>query len=157
MKRRSPRSERSPDDPAPIEAAVTRRVRFGEADVLGIAWHGRYASFFEEASAALGRKCGLTYEAYREAGIGAPIAQLHIDYLRPLQLSEVFQVKASLFWTEAAKLNTAFEIVGEDGSLACTGHTIQIFIDMATREPLWFSPDLWDECRRRWRRGEFHP
>ena len=35
--------------PAPVGIQIRRRIRFSEVDALGIAWHGRYPVFFEEA------------------------------------------------------------------------------------------------------------
>ena len=57
----------SDETPAPLVVRVKRRVSFNEADVMGIAWHGRYVAFFEEGSAELGRRCGLSYEDFAEA------------------------------------------------------------------------------------------
>ena len=145
-----------PNSPPPIEATISRRLRFSDVDALAIAWHGRFPQFFEEAQTELGHKCGLTYDAFRDEGIAAPIAQIHIDYLRPLMLDRFFTVKASLHWNEAARLNTEYCITGEDGLCACTGYTIQLFVDLKTREPLWLSPEMLIRCRERWRAGEFH-
>ena len=38
--------------PPPLGIRVERKVRFEETDPLGIVWHGRYASFFEDARTA---------------------------------------------------------------------------------------------------------
>jgi len=48
------------EDPAPLCVATKCRVAFSEVDLMGIAWHGRYASFFEKASTELCRAAGLS-------------------------------------------------------------------------------------------------
>ncbi len=141
------------DAPRPVSASVTRRCQFSEVDALAIAWHGRYASFFEEAATELGHKCGLTYEAMREAGVTAPVVQLHIDYYRPLRLNERFTVQASVIWSEGAKLNTQFLITGEDGACACTGYTVQMFVETATGEVCIFPPPLLTAFHDKWLAG----
>ena len=141
------------DAPRPVSASVTRRCQFSEVDALAIAWHGRYASFFEEAATELGHKCGLTYEAMREAGVTAPVVQLHIDYYRPLRLNERFTVQASVIWSEGAKLNTQFLITGEDGACACTGYTVQMFVETATGEVCIFPPPLLAAFHDKWLAG----
>ena len=146
-----------PDNsPAPVSASVTRRCQFSEVDALAIVWHGRYVSFFEEAATELGHKCGLTYEAMREAGVAAPVAQLHIDYYRPLGINERFSVRASVIWCEGARLNTQFVITGEDGSCACAGYTVQMFVETATGVVCIFPPPLLTAFHDQWQAGKFH-
>ena len=110
--------ETEPGAPAPLQWDVSRRVRFSEVDALGIVWHGRYAGFFEEASAELGRRCGLSYRDFYEAGLYAPIVQLHIDYFQPLRLDEEFAIRGRLHWCEGARLNSEYELIKVDGTLA---------------------------------------
>ena len=156
MRRKKVYFETLPDAPKPVRFTITRKLRFSDADPLGIAWHGNYPAFFEEAQAELARLCGLTFEAYRNAGVAAPVVQLHTDYYRSLYPDEQFSVTASMVWSEGARINTEYEIRNEDGELVCTGFTVQMFIDLKTREPLFCSPPFWDECRRKWREGAFH-
>jgi len=140
---------------APCKVRVKKYVNFNEADIMGIVWHGNYAKYFEEASAELGRKCGISYQAYYEAKIQAPIVQLHIDYHNPLRLDEEFEVEAAYIWSEGARLHTEFAVFRADGSRAATGYTIQMFMDAITQEPLLTSPEILEKCRERWRAGEF--
>jgi len=141
--------------PAPVSISLTKRVNFHEADVMGIVWHGNYPKYFEEASAELGRKCGLSYRAYYEAAIQAPIVQLHVDYHKPLVLDGKFTVQASYIWSEGARLHTEFAAYCEDGSLAASGYTIQMFVDAVTKEPLLTTPRILEDSRQKWLAGEF--
>ncbi|MFH2046183.1 MAG: acyl-CoA thioesterase [Pseudomonadota bacterium] len=146
--------ERVKGVPDPVLTSITRRVGFSEADVMGISWHGRYPEFFEEASAALGRKCNLTYKDFYDSNLRAPIIQLHIDYYLSLMLDEEFSVTASLIWNEGARLNTEFIITKKDKSIAATGYTIQMFTDALSGEVIIASPELLERCRKRWMAGE---
>ena len=141
--------------PASLVVRARRRVRFNEADVMGIAWYGRYPVFFEEGFAELGRLCGLSYREFADANLRAPIAQFHIDYHQPLVLDEEFTVTASLVWSEGATLNTEYTVTKEDGSIAATAYTVQMFVDGASGETCLTSPELLERCRRRWKAGEF--
>jgi acyl-CoA thioester hydrolase len=148
--------ERLPDSPQPIVMDIKRRVHFSDADPMGIMWHGRYPLLFEQASEELGRRCGLSYEEYREAGLYAPILSLHIDYFQSLYLDEEFTVRATLIWHEGARLNTEYQVIKQDGSLATSGYTIQLFTDHLTGQPCVVSPAMLERCRNRWKAGEFH-
>lgn len=142
--------------PAPIVTEVKRRVHFSEADPMAIMWHGRYPLLFEEASEELGRRCGLSYAEFYAAGLRGPIVSLHIDYYQSLFLDEEFTVRASLLWTEGARLNTEFHIFKQDGSLATGGYTVQLFTDHQSGEPCLVTPEMLEKCRKRWLAGEFH-
>jgi acyl-CoA thioester hydrolase len=148
--------ERIAGSPDPIVVQIRRRVRFNEADPMAIAWHGRYPLYFEEASEELGRRCGLSYRDFFEAGLRAPIVDLHIDYFQPLYLDEEFSIRASLIWHEGARLNTEFQLIKPDGSVATSGYTVQLFTDHRTGEACIISPPLIDDVRRRWKAGEFN-
>lgn len=144
-----------PGAPSPVTVTVKRRVHFNECDPMAVMWHGRYPLVFEEASEELGRRCGLSYSDYYEAGLRAPIVSLHTDYHLSLYLAEEFTIRASLLWSEGARLNTEFHIFKEDGALATSGYTIQLFTDHQSGEPCLVSPPMLEKCRRRWQAGEF--
>lgn len=128
--------------PPPLVVRVTRRVNFNEVDIMGIARHGRYPVYFEEGSAELGRQCGLSYRDFYEANLRAPIVQLHIDYYPPLFLDEKFTIRATLIWNEGARLNTEYALIKEEGTLATTGYTVQMFTDGISGEPCLNSPPI---------------
>lgn len=143
-------------DPPPILQVETHRVRFSEVDAMAIAWHGRYLQFFELAAEELCRRVGLSYEAYREAGLRAPLAQVHVDFHRPVVLGERIAVEARLLWSDAARLDTEYRVFNAAGDLAASGFSVQMLTDGDTGQPLLVAPPLLQRLRDRWRRGEFH-
>ena len=148
--------ERIEEAPGPVVVELKRQVRFSEVDALAIVWHGRYPSYFEEGSEELGRLCGLSYKDFYEAGLYAPIVKLHIDYFKPLRLAEEFTIRAALIWDTASRLNTEYHLVKDDGSIATSGYTIQVFTYASSGEVCIVSPELLRSCRERWEAGEFH-
>ena len=155
-RRRKNYFERLPGAPEPVVLELPRRVRFNEADPMAVLWHGRYALLFEEASEELMRRCGLSYEEYFQAGLRGPIVEFHIDYYQSLFLAEEFTIRASLIWHEGARLNTEFHLIKQDGSLATSGYTVQLFTDHLSGAPCICSPPMLERCRERWRNGELH-
>ena len=117
------------DDPPLSGSLIGRRARFEETDQLGIVWHGRYASYFEDARTALGEQYGIGYLAFYEHGILAPIKQLHLDYNRPLRFQEECFVEAVLHWSDAARINISYTITDAGGGVTTTGHTVQVMLD----------------------------
>ena len=141
--------------PKPLTAQMQRRVKFSEVDVMGIVWHGRYPEYFEEVAAVLGRRYGLSYKDFYEANLRAPIVQFHIDYYQSLMLDEEFTISASFIWDEAARINTEYTILKQDGSIAVTGYSVQVFTDSITGEVCFVHPELFELCRNKWKEGEF--
>jgi len=155
MRRKKKYFKREPGCPEPLVYSRTHRARFGEVDAMAVVWHGHYAAFFEEASTELRRMSGLGYDDFFNAGIYAPIVQLHVDYFQSLELDELFTVKATMLWTEAARINIEYEITRADGSLAATGYTVQLFSSAQTGEPCFALPPLLEKQQERWKAGEF--
>lgn len=148
--------ERIEGMPEPLVVESKRRARLSEVDVMGVVWHGRYPTFFEEAAAETGRRCGMSYKDFYEAELRAPIVEFHIDYYKPIFLDEEFTIRAVLVWHEGSRMNTEFYLLKEDGSLAASGYTVQLFVDARSWEACIISPDLLERCRKRWKAGEFH-
>jgi len=121
---------------------------------MAILWHGHYPRLFEDASTELRRNIGLSYEDFFVAELRAPIAQLHADYHKPLVLDELAQIQAELIWNDAARLNVEYTIFKEDGSIASTGYTVQLFTD-TKGQPCWLMPDLLATSQQRWQAGAF--
>ncbi len=144
-----------PNTLSPLVYRLKHRIRFGEVDAMAVMWHGYYAILFEEVSTELRRLCGLTYEKFFEHSIFAPIVQLHIDYFKPLVLDELCTVVGKMIFTEAARINIEYQAIKEDGSLAASGFSVQMFVDAKNNNPFIFNPELWQTCLDRWINGEF--
>jgi acyl-CoA thioester hydrolase len=141
--------------PPSLCVEVERRVRFEEVDSIGIVWHGRYASFFEEARDALGDRYGIGYMAFYENGILVPLKKLHVDFHLPLKLREIMRIEAVLHYTEAARMNYAFRIHNEEGDLCTTGYTVQMMLD-ADRNLCMIPPRFYAAFLERWKAGDLH-
>lgn len=140
----------------PIKASVKRRAHFSEVDIMGIVWHGRYTQYFEEVSALLCKKSGMSYLDFYESSLRAPIVQLHIDYHNSIILDEEFIIEGSMIWTEGARINTEYRIIKSDGKIAATGYTVQMFTSALNGEVFLVSPELFERCRKRWKNGELY-
>lgn len=142
------------DSPRPVVVRLKYRVRFSDADAMGVLWHGRYAQLFEMANEEIGRQCGLTYAEFYRERVAAPIVQLHVDYFAPARLEEELQIIGKMVWSGSARMNIEYEILKSEGSLAASGFTVQMFVD-EHGTPLLASPSLLEKCQSRWRAGEF--
>jgi acyl-CoA thioester hydrolase len=139
--------------PEPLRLQLSRRVRFEEVDAIGIVWHGRYASYFEDARSALGERYGIGYLDFYKNGVVAPIKKMHVDYHRPLVFHQEFSIEGILHWSDAARINFEFIIRDDKGSIATTGYSVQVMTD--TENNLYMvPPPFYREFCRRWKEGE---
>ena len=115
--------------PKPLENSFFRVVRFNEIDPMGILWHGHYASFIEDARVALGDSLGIGYQDFYNHGVMIPVRQFHVDYLAPLEYGKKYEIRARLFYTDAARLNYDFTFLDEAGKVMARGYSVQLMVD----------------------------
>ena len=140
------------EGPPPLTRSVFRSVRFEETDPMGLVWHGRYPSYFEDARIMLGNSLGIGYLDFYAAGFVLPVTSMHIDYKRPLRYGDSFCIAAALQYSPAARLHIEYTLT-RDGLTVCTGSTIQHFTT-AAGELCPARPALYDALCTRWLRGE---
>ena len=106
------------------------RVRFTEADPLGVVWHGHYIQYFEDAREEFGRQHGISYLHQKDAGWATPIVKSVCDYKRPLVFGDVAKVRATFMNTPAAKMIFIYEVLNSKDEVVCSGKTIQVFLEL---------------------------
>jgi len=149
---RKPYFPKVPGAPQPLRVEVERAVRFDEVDCMAIVWHGRYASYFEDARTALGDRYGVGYLQLYEQGVAAPIRQMHVDYHQPLRFPEPFTVEGLLHWSDAARFNYEFIIRNAAGVVTTTGYSVQMLLS-PEGEILLTQPEFMRDFLRRWKEG----
>jgi acyl-CoA thioester hydrolase len=147
--------EKIPGAPEPISFEIKRRVSFNEVDILGIAWYGQYALYFQQAQTELGRRCGLSFQDFFRLKVKAPIVKFHTDYYQPLYLDEEFSVKASYIWSEGTKLHTEYAVTKNDGHVSARGYTVQMFINAKNNQPYIVSCKILERLRKGWKQGRY--
>lgn len=141
-----------PGVPPPLRLTLNRQVRFEEVDSMGVVWHGRYPSFFEDGRVALGRRYGISYSDFIREGVPVPVRQIQIDYCHPLRFEEEFEIETILHWSDAARINFEYGIRNLQGRLVATGCTVQLMLD-GDFNLLLGPPPFFAEFLRRWRQG----
>ncbi len=131
-----------------IKESTTIRVRFNETDPLGIVWHGNYISYFEEGREDFGRKHGLSYLDVQKNGYVTPVVESSSKHLLPLTYGDVAVIETTFVNSVSAKIIFNYKIFNPKGQVACTGKTIQVFVDDKGTLALNF-PDFFEEWKRK--------
>ncbi len=142
-----------PGAPSPLRLTIKRCVRFEEVDSMGIVWHGRYPSYFEDGRVALGHKYGISYSDFIREQVPLPIRQMQIDYHHPLRFEDEFEIETLLHFSDAARVNFEYAIRNHQGQLICTGCTVQLMLGTDLNVPL-SNPPFYKAFLARWQQGE---
>ncbi len=118
---------------------------FHDIDLMEVVWHGHYLKYMELARCALLAQFGYDYPQMRESGYAWPIVDARVKYVRPIAFGQKVLVRAEVVeWENRLKID--YEIRDAASGVRLTkGHTIQVAIDIATREMQYVCPRvLWE-------------
>jgi acyl-CoA thioester hydrolase len=117
-------------------------IPFHDVDMMGVAWHGNYARYFELAREAVLNQIGFGYKAMRDSGYAWPIIDLQVKYRHALHYEQRVRVSARIGDYEN-HLCIDYQIVdAETGRRLTTASTRQVAVDMATQEVCLASPQI---------------
>ena len=124
------------------------RVRFSETDPLGIVWHGNYITYFEDGREAFGRKHGISYLDIFANGFTAPIVKSVCEHKLSLRFGDVMRIETTIVDTPAAKMILRYKIYDGKNEIACTGETVQVFLDK-DGEMMLTNPPFYQEWKQK--------
>ncbi len=132
-----------------LQAEIELVVPFFDVDMMEVVWHGHYVKYFEEARCALLDKLGHNYRQMRDAGYAWPIIDLQVRYIRGAQFGQCIRVRADLVeWENRLKINYLITDVAT-GERMTRGSSVQVAVEIATREMLLASPRVFVEAVER--------
>ncbi|MGD2017545.1 MAG: thioesterase family protein [Planctomycetota bacterium] len=115
------------------------QVRYGETDQMGVAHHGSYLIYLEEARTGLMRAHGTPYGEVERSGIGLPVRNITLKYRAPAFYEDRIQVECWVSALRSASVSFSYEVYRTelDGSRA---HLLSAVVELAcvdlqTRRP----------------------
>lgn len=111
------------------------RVRYAETDQMGYVYYGNYAAYYEVARVEMLRSLGTSYRAMEENGIMMPVTELSVKYHKPIRYDEEITIRISIRELPAVRIRFEYELYDESGSLANSGETTLVFVDMKRNRP----------------------
>lgn len=99
------------------------RVRYCETDRMGVAHHGSYVAWFEEARTEWLRRRGRTYRQMEDAGELLQVIAMTVDYRRPVGYDDELLVRVAVVERSKAAVTLAYEVARADGEVTTTGST----------------------------------
>ena len=124
-----------------LSACTTLKVPFYDLDPIGIVWHGNYAKYFEVARCALLDQIDYGYDEMKASGYLWPVIDLRVRYIKPLVFGQNITVRATIKEWEN-RLLIDYLITDERGVRMTKGTTVQVAVDLATKEMCLASPPV---------------
>jgi acyl-CoA thioester hydrolase len=105
------------------------RVQAHQTDYAGIAWHGTYVAWMEEARVEYLRSLGIEFADVVKSGCDLPVVELAMRYRKALQLGQSAIVKANMN-LKGVRLNWDYEIRSpDDRELYLTAQVTLVVVD----------------------------
>lgn len=123
-------------------AEVDMQVQFFDLDPMEIVWHGNYVKYLEVVRCALLDKIGYNYVEMKASGYAWPIIDMHLRYAAPATFGQVIRLRAEIVeWENRLKIDYLISDASS-GRRLNKASTIQVAVDMATREMCFVSPPV---------------
>jgi acyl-CoA thioester hydrolase len=134
-----------------LAAEIEVEVAFHDVDPMGVAWHGHYLKYFENARCALLRRFDYDYPSMRDSGYLWPIVSCSLKYVRPAKYGQKLVVRATLKeWENRLRIDYLIRDAASGAKLT-RGSSIQVAVDMASGELQFVSPAiLLEKLERAW-------
>lgn len=108
---------------------LKERVRYGETDQMGVAYHGAYAQWFEIGRTHYCKSKGIVYRELEESGYGLVVVEMFISYKRPLRYDDEFEIHTFIEDINKKMIKFGYKIF-KDSETCASGYTKHLFISM---------------------------
>jgi acyl-CoA thioester hydrolase len=133
----------SASTPGELEYKHHVRVRYGECDPSGVAYHPNYLVWFHDARDAMLTDLGISLAAINALGYQFPIVDARCRYMRSARYDDRLVVVARFRPEAIARMSFSFDIIDESShALLASGNTVVVIIDQASRIMLRPPPEL---------------
>ena len=129
-----------------IEESIKIRVRYAETDQMGFVYYGNYAEYLELGRVAAMKKAGVSYRELENNGIGLPVRDLKIKYLRAALYDDEIEVITRIKDMPDRLIIFDYKIKrGEE--LLIEAETTLFFMDKSTRKVIRIPDKMSDQLK----------
>jgi len=126
------------------------RVRFNEADPLGIVWHGHYIRYFEDGREDFGNRYGVGYLDFFKHGLVVPVVNVDCSFKRSLRYGDTVMVETRFIPCDAAKIQFRYRLYNKKTKdLVATGSSVQVFLDKEESQLQLMNPPFFEEWKKK--------
>ena len=115
---------------------TTLRIRYGETDQMGVAYHGNYAQYFEVARVEALRELGISYRDLENDGVMLPVVELQTKFIKPALYDDAITIHTYIKELPQVRFYFEYEVFNEGNVLLTTGKTTLVFVNKETGRPM---------------------
>jgi acyl-CoA thioester hydrolase len=110
------------------------RVRYGETDQMGVAHHGSYIAYLEEARTEWMRALGTAYADLERAGVGLPVRSMSLRYRAAAHYEEELEVEIRVARLRPVAVTFGYRILrGGTGEVLVEAEVELACVDLSVR------------------------
>ena len=111
------------------------RVRYNEADPMGVTYYANYLNWFTLGRTELLREAGVSYAALEREGLLLPVLEVQCKYVAPTAYDDPIRVETTLANLTRTRMSFRYKVFLETQPerLAAEGMTEHAFIDRQFR------------------------
>lgn len=117
-----------------ITGTALYRVPYADTDQMGFVYYANYLTLFERARNELLRNAGFTYKHLEELGLGLPVVEASLKYIKPAKYDDLLTITAQCAWIHGARLQVNCKVL-RDNSILAEGFTIHVFMNLKSARP----------------------
>lgn len=141
-----PSASTEPTGPGPdLSHEIELSPAFHDLDPMNIVWHGNYVKYLELARNALMARFNYDYPQMHESGYAWPIVDLRVKYVGMVHYGQRIRIRARIVeWENRLKIEYLI-LCAETNARLNKASTVQVALDISTREMCWVCPPvLWE-------------
>lgn len=132
---------------------VNIKIPFHDVDTMNVVWHGHYLKYFEIARCELLDQFNYNYGQMKASGYAWPVVESYVKYVQGIQFEQNIRIRAILKeWENRLKIE--YIIYDQAGRRLTKGFTVQVAVDIETRDLCFVSPKVLLENLRQWSKFE---
>lgn len=110
------------------------RVRYGETDQMGVAHHGSYIAYLEEARTEWMRALGSAYADLERAGVGLPVRSMSLRYRAAAHYEEELEVEIRVARLRPVAITFGYRILRSGASEVLVEAEVELAcVDLSVR------------------------
>ncbi len=111
-----------------LQTKIELRVRYAETDMMGIAYHGNYATWFEMARVHMMDEFGYPYREMERDGYRLPVLEIGVRFRRSVSFDDRVTVEALLRNKPALRIRIEYRLYLGETDVA-DGFTLHAFLN----------------------------
>jgi acyl-CoA thioester hydrolase len=104
----------------------THRVSYAECTAGNHVYYARFLDLLEGARGEFFRHLGTTFRQWQERDTTFPVVECRLRYLAPARYDELLSVEVMVTVAERVRLNFAYRIVNEAGTIILQAETFHV-------------------------------